>query len=1042
MSIRRLIVGPIVLAAAAAIGACAPPARTLSAEAQEGSEPRSALEGRPLYSQGNEELIIRDFFGDRINGFFVDVGAAWPITYSNTYYLEGHLGWSGVAVDALPEYGPSWLESRPRSRFYSYFVTDRDDAVETFYRSELTGVSSSSRKQAQGPSGGASYEEMLVPSITLSRLLEENGVSRVDFLSMDIEGAELTALAGFDIERFRPELVCIEAKPENRRGILEYFEAHGYERLERYSEHDRTNYYFAPNEPAAVAGGGPPAVPPLRSRGAPSVVARAALALMVSTILPGLLLVGTLKLGAGPLERWVFAAVLGGPLAGAIYWLSLVTGSPLLYGALLGLAGLGALYVFRRDRALLGAGGFGRAKPLAGLLLLLSAVGGAYLFTEGHYYKLDSRGSFVMDPAFTEEALYHAAIVEGLQTSFPTPLVPVSGARVLPSGAGYHLQVAAWQRFFGVDRYDGICRVGILWWLSLLIFSAFLFGLRFSRSPAVALASTALLFGGGLAFLFHQAPSVSFWSLVFMDAAVVSILLIDPLLPALSLFFVGLVLFDEYLERSHRGALAASVLSLLALFSMKALLAVQIVGAIVLASALARGAAAARARRAALAFTLASAPVLAIGALALRESDEGIDVRPLEFLRHFSETIGRLEWAGAMEALSEGAGNAWSLGLAILVTVLWLAGFLGLRLLGAAGVVRDAVSRSGSVRSALSLFVVIGFPMTLLLRLGPEDSAGVLNPPALNQALWFASFSGMAAWLWTAEALAKGARGGWKSRAAAIAAASLLAFPSAVQHFVYETSLAVEAVSFPPSEVAAASASRELSGTEEVFLEPPGRTRPSLAASLAGRPVVYDSYVALRDRRIPREELEYRRHAVEQFWSSTDPGYGSWFLSHFNVRWIYNPRDLPSPVAGARWASPAFANDAATIYRVRSLADVPLRIPERLPLTRQGAVFFGPGWGPPESRPRLRRLFPGLAVLYLPTNEARPLHIELFLGKPHAAGWLRLGAHRVEVDADGERIELILPAREAQRGLSRIETFWEGADPLPVIDIHLCEDLT
>ena len=46
---------------------------------------------KKLYSQFDEELIIRDFFQDRRGGFFLDVGAAWPLRNNNTYYLEKHL---------------------------------------------------------------------------------------------------------------------------------------------------------------------------------------------------------------------------------------------------------------------------------------------------------------------------------------------------------------------------------------------------------------------------------------------------------------------------------------------------------------------------------------------------------------------------------------------------------------------------------------------------------------------------------------------------------------------------------------------------------------------------------------------------------------------------------------------------------------------------------------------------------------------------------------------------------------------------------------
>jgi hypothetical protein len=43
------------------------------------------LAGKALYSQKNEELVIRDFFRDRRGGFFLDVGCAFPKNGSTTY---------------------------------------------------------------------------------------------------------------------------------------------------------------------------------------------------------------------------------------------------------------------------------------------------------------------------------------------------------------------------------------------------------------------------------------------------------------------------------------------------------------------------------------------------------------------------------------------------------------------------------------------------------------------------------------------------------------------------------------------------------------------------------------------------------------------------------------------------------------------------------------------------------------------------------------------------------------------------------------------
>ena len=203
-----------------------------------------------LYSNHNVELIARDFFQDRRGGFYLDVGCWHPIKDSNTYYLEEHLGWHGIGVDALPELAPKWKRHRRESRFLNYIVTDHAGTVEPFYRVELSDISQV-EKPARGPGGDpVRSEEIMVPTITLTDLLERNGVTKIDFFSIDIEGHEPAALVGFDIDRFQPALVCIEAKPKNREFIVKYFTDHGYERLERYRKYDEVNYYFTPKRRA------------------------------------------------------------------------------------------------------------------------------------------------------------------------------------------------------------------------------------------------------------------------------------------------------------------------------------------------------------------------------------------------------------------------------------------------------------------------------------------------------------------------------------------------------------------------------------------------------------------------------------------------------------------------------------------------------------------------------------------------------------------------------------------------------------------------
>ena len=196
------------------------------------------------YSQFNEELVVRHFLADRRDGVFVDVGCYHWKQDSTTYYLEAHLGWSGVGVDALPWLRAGYEKNRPATRFFNYVVSETSGDSQTLFAAGPLSTTDEDRIDAWLP--GQEREPIEVETITLNDLLDRAGVTKIDFLSMDIEGGEGAALRGFDIARFRPDLICIEVAAANRDFVAKYFAKHGYERLEEYGPYDSVNRYYAP----------------------------------------------------------------------------------------------------------------------------------------------------------------------------------------------------------------------------------------------------------------------------------------------------------------------------------------------------------------------------------------------------------------------------------------------------------------------------------------------------------------------------------------------------------------------------------------------------------------------------------------------------------------------------------------------------------------------------------------------------------------------------------------------------------------------------
>jgi FkbM family methyltransferase len=169
----------------------------------------------------SEEWIIRDFFGDKRDGVFVDVGANDYRRFSNTYYLEIERGWSGLAIEPQVKFAAAYARYRPKTKFLPLFVSDRSNREAVLYVPANDLIASQSREFAE--SAGGFVAAVRARTTTLDDVLERSSLVQVDFLTMDIELAEPTALAALSIQRFKPALVCIEGHFPVRQQVIDYF---------------------------------------------------------------------------------------------------------------------------------------------------------------------------------------------------------------------------------------------------------------------------------------------------------------------------------------------------------------------------------------------------------------------------------------------------------------------------------------------------------------------------------------------------------------------------------------------------------------------------------------------------------------------------------------------------------------------------------------------------------------------------------------------------------------------------------------------------
>jgi len=73
-------------------------------------------------------------------------------------------------------------------------------------------------------------KEIRVVCHTLQNIMKEIGQSRIDYFSLDVEGAELFILNSIDWESLFIDVFTIETD-QHRKEIIAFMEDHGYERI-------------------------------------------------------------------------------------------------------------------------------------------------------------------------------------------------------------------------------------------------------------------------------------------------------------------------------------------------------------------------------------------------------------------------------------------------------------------------------------------------------------------------------------------------------------------------------------------------------------------------------------------------------------------------------------------------------------------------------------------------------------------------------------------------------------------------------------------
>lgn len=192
------------------------------------SEPES-------HAQFAEDRILAEIFGARSEGTCVEVGANDGRTGSASYLFEQR-GWQCLLVEPIPALVEEIRKHRAcrvvncaassHAGEARFFVAENVEAV--------SGLDLTPERAEWIRRTGGTIKEITVRTATLDSLLEEARFDELDFVTIDVEGHELSVLEGFDLDRYRPRIVILEDNSvEGNTVVAKHMTDHGYVHFKR-----------------------------------------------------------------------------------------------------------------------------------------------------------------------------------------------------------------------------------------------------------------------------------------------------------------------------------------------------------------------------------------------------------------------------------------------------------------------------------------------------------------------------------------------------------------------------------------------------------------------------------------------------------------------------------------------------------------------------------------------------------------------------------------------------------------------------------------
>jgi len=168
--------------------------------------------GKMFHGQLLQDELVIKLLDYKRDGYFIDLAANDAVGLSNTYALERDYNWNGLCIEPNPEY---WygLAFRKCQTVGSMVGKNNDEEVSVvFNKKHLAGIEFQGTKRR---------DKTTRRTANLEKVFELFQVpNKIDFLSLDVEGAESFIMEAFPFDKYQFSVLTIEWVQDDLRKLL------------------------------------------------------------------------------------------------------------------------------------------------------------------------------------------------------------------------------------------------------------------------------------------------------------------------------------------------------------------------------------------------------------------------------------------------------------------------------------------------------------------------------------------------------------------------------------------------------------------------------------------------------------------------------------------------------------------------------------------------------------------------------------------------------------------------------------------------------